>query len=76
MISYIRCLLSDPGTIPSFIDFMPASSIKTLNNEDFLSDIKKSCISFCHACGRNRPARAHHCSVCQKCILKKDHHCI
>ncbi len=31
--------------------------------------------SFCLKCNRTRPARAHHCSICQECILRMDHHC-
>jgi hypothetical protein len=36
-----------------------------------------SCLSgsFCIKCNRVRPARAHHCSTCQECILRMDHHC-
>lgn len=29
----------------------------------------------CLRCSRVKPARAHHCSVCGRCILKMDHHC-
>ncbi|XP_004700684.1 palmitoyltransferase ZDHHC3-like [Echinops telfairi] len=29
----------------------------------------------CHRCGGGRPVRAHHCSVCRRCIRKMDHHC-
>ena len=31
---------------------------------------------FCRKCQAWKPERAHHCSVCKKCILKMDHHCI
>lgn len=29
----------------------------------------------CRKCGGMKPPRAHHCSVCNKCCLKMDHHC-
>lgn len=31
--------------------------------------------SICKKCIAPKPPRAHHCSVCNKCILKMDHHC-
>nr|XP_020451247.1 palmitoyltransferase ZDHHC2 isoform X2 [Monopterus albus] len=32
-------------------------------------------IRFCDHCHLLKPDRCHHCSVCDKCILKMDHHC-
>uniref|UniRef100_A0A1A8NQ63 Palmitoyltransferase n=1 Tax=Nothobranchius pienaari TaxID=704102 RepID=A0A1A8NQ63_9TELE len=32
-------------------------------------------IRFCERCQLLKPDRCHHCSVCDKCILKMDHHC-
>ena len=32
-------------------------------------------VSICKKCISPKPPRAHHCSVCGKCILKMDHHC-
>ncbi|XP_017837245.1 palmitoyltransferase ZDHHC3-like [Drosophila busckii] len=29
----------------------------------------------CTKCCSSKPARAHHCSICQRCIRKMDHHC-
>jgi len=30
---------------------------------------------WCTKCCRVKPYRAHHCSVCKKCVLEMDHHC-
>uniref|UniRef100_A0A4W4F2I8 Palmitoyltransferase n=1 Tax=Electrophorus electricus TaxID=8005 RepID=A0A4W4F2I8_ELEEL len=32
-------------------------------------------IRFCDHCQLIKPDRCHHCSVCETCILKMDHHC-
>lgn len=29
----------------------------------------------CNKCLGTKPPRAHHCSICEKCVLKMDHHC-
>ena len=34
---------------------------------------QKSCT--CRQCHSFKPPRAHHCSVCNRCIVKMDHHC-
>ncbi|KAI9152592.1 palmitoyltransferase for Vac8p [Blastocladiella emersonii ATCC 22665] len=30
---------------------------------------------FCRKCNVPKPDRAHHCRICQQCVLKMDHHC-
>jgi hypothetical protein len=30
----------------------------------------------CEKCHDIKPPRAHHCSLCERCILRMDHHCI
>jgi palmitoyltransferase len=37
--------------------------------------ILKEVTSICKKCISPKPPRAHHCSICNKCILKMDHHC-
>lgn len=32
-------------------------------------------VSICKKCISPKPPRTHHCSVCNRCILKMDHHC-
>ena len=32
-------------------------------------------VRYCDKCQAVKPDRSHHCSVCQDCILKMDHHC-
>ncbi|ETW00567.1 hypothetical protein, variant [Aphanomyces invadans] len=29
----------------------------------------------CRRCKIFKPARAHHCSICERCVIKMDHHC-
>lgn len=30
---------------------------------------------FCNKCEQYKPDRCHHCSICDRCVLKMDHHC-
>ncbi|XP_062856445.1 palmitoyltransferase ZDHHC15B [Trichomycterus rosablanca] len=32
-------------------------------------------VRFCDYCQLLKPDRCHHCSVCERCVLKMDHHC-
>ncbi|KAF9243377.1 DHHC palmitoyltransferase-domain-containing protein [Melanogaster broomeanus] len=38
-------------------------------------EIVRAHITRCKRCGQMRPERAHHCRICNKCVLKYDHHC-
>lgn len=33
-------------------------------------------LRYCRMCASYKPDRAHHCSVCRRCILRMDHHCV
>jgi len=57
----------NPGGIP---DQYP------LKNTDIILECTSDGHSrICKRCGKTKPDRAHHCSICNRCILKMDHHC-
>eukprot|EP01097_Dermamoeba_algensis_P009225 TRINITY_DN642_c0_g1_i2.p1 TRINITY_DN642_c0_g1~~TRINITY_DN642_c0_g1_i2.p1 ORF type:complete len:351 (-),score=52.93 TRINITY_DN642_c0_g1_i2:315-1367(-) len=82
LVSYIRCIITNPGAIP---DGFP-SAITTEEGsllEAFVGD-KKPLMEkkkrtgeprYCAKCEENKPDRCHHCSHCNRCVLKMDHHC-
>merc|ERR1719203_122230 len=62
--NYWNAMCRDPGTPPAYAE------IDDLTEESDAPRPKK-----CTKCDRQKPVRAHHCSVCGKCVLKMDHHC-
>ena len=43
----------------------------------YVDEVSKDFCDFriCWQCKSVRPPRAHHCSVCKKCVMRMDHHC-
>ncbi|GET91763.1 palmitoyl acyltransferase 2, putative [Leishmania tarentolae] len=39
------------------------------------TSVRNNYLNFCPMCATYKPPRAHHCSRCNCCILKYDHHC-
>ncbi|KAI0707044.1 zf-DHHC-domain-containing protein [Earliella scabrosa] len=37
--------------------------------------VTKAATTKCKRCGQMRPERSHHCRICNRCVLKYDHHC-
>ncbi|XP_005091241.1 palmitoyltransferase ZDHHC3 isoform X2 [Aplysia californica] len=65
--SHLRAMFTDPGAVPK--GNATSEGIKSLG-------LKKGEVVFkCPKCISIKPDRAHHCSVCQRCIRKMDHHC-
>ena len=62
---YLVCITS-PGHPPP--NWEPSETLKELKKSQ-----KKP--RFCQICKNHKPPRAHHCSACDKCICKMDHHC-
>lgn len=59
--AHLAAMLTDPGTLPTGAD----------------ASAEEDGLELCRRCSAVRPfsCRAHHCSSCDKCIRKMDHHC-
>jgi len=65
--SHVRTMLTDPGAVPK------GNATKELIQRLGLQE--GQVVFKCPKCCSIKPERAHHCSVCQRCIRKMDHHC-
>ena len=90
LISYVKCVFTSHRPIaPEFTipDSMQLDQMtEDERNQNFESLIQtrnlpiftrayNGHVRFCPKCWVLKPDRAHHCSVCGKCICKMDHHC-
>ncbi|KAL1774516.1 palmitoyltransferase ZDHHC7 [Sigmodon hispidus] len=65
--SHLRTMLTDPGAVPkgnATKEYMESLQLKP-----------GEVIYKCPKCCCIKPERAHHCSICKRCIWKMDHHC-
>lgn len=75
-------VFKDPGSVPeNWRAVLPEEALETGSSLNDRSD----CVvatdgldrrAFCNHCQNGKPPRCHHCSVCQRCVLKMDHHCV
>ncbi|KAL5549876.1 hypothetical protein UlMin_000052 [Ulmus minor] len=70
--NYSVSLFTDPGRVPS--TYMP--DIEDSGNPIHEIKRKGGDLRYCQKCSLYKPPRAHHCRVCQRCVLRMDHHCI
>ncbi|KAH9620875.1 hypothetical protein KSS87_022608 [Heliosperma pusillum] len=81
--SYFSVVFTDPGSVPP--NWRPSideerGETDPLNLSEYsgvqTGDLSHSKVRFCRKCNQLKPPRCHHCSVCGRCILKMDHHCV
>uniref|UniRef100_A0A3Q1I531 Palmitoyltransferase n=1 Tax=Anabas testudineus TaxID=64144 RepID=A0A3Q1I531_ANATE len=65
--SHLRTMLTDPGAVPK--------GNATKKYMESLQLKPGEVIYKCPKCCSIKPERAHHCSICKRCIRKMDHHC-
>eukprot|EP00928_Gymnodinium_smaydae_P020415 TRINITY_DN17891_c0_g1_i1.p1 TRINITY_DN17891_c0_g1~~TRINITY_DN17891_c0_g1_i1.p1 ORF type:complete len:548 (-),score=95.69 TRINITY_DN17891_c0_g1_i1:58-1701(-) len=69
-----RCILTNPGTIPSGKGW----DVDACDNDTIAEQVEKKHTGerrHCKWCLKYKPDRCHHCRVCNLCVLKMDHHC-
>ncbi|XAR62924.1 Protein S-acyltransferase [Bertholletia excelsa] len=85
---YFAVVFTDPGSVPenwkppveegnnvALSDSLAFGSLSSsLPSSD--GSERRPAIGYCRKCGNGKPPRCHHCSVCQRCVLKMDHHCV
>ncbi|GAB9466587.1 hypothetical protein Gpo141_00003958 [Globisporangium polare] len=71
LVSHGKAMLTDPGAVPQ--SALPLALIDS-SKED-ISRIEEQKYRTCRRCRQFKPGRAHHCSICDRCVIKMDHHC-
>lgn len=78
--AHFKAMTTDPGAVPP--DALPLeetqpldSSIESPTGEATAPPPRKG-KRLCRRCKTFKPKRAHHCSVCNRCIIKMDRKCI
>lgn len=81
---YLMVVFTDPGAVPenwrhaSEEDGIGVNSRTISYNWDatYPNPEGQSAQKYCSRCQNGKPPRCHHCSVCNRCVLKMDHHCV
>lgn len=68
LFNYLRCVLMCPGRPGKDEPMRDEQSEDECPRSDHIW-------RWCSKCNAAKPPRAHHCSVCRRCVLKMDHHC-
>merc|ERR1712048_1366704 len=69
--SFFRVATTDPGKVPDW--YINAESEDQI--PVYVERKADGSRRYCHKSEMWKPDRTHYCRVCQRCVLKMDHHC-
>ncbi len=83
--AHFKAMTTDPGAVPPDAEPVcipcPADERANLDDKHNITEplvpkqLPKRSKRICRRCNSFKPDRAHHCSICKRCIVKMDHHC-
>mmetsp|Transcript_15722 Transcript_15722/g.39983 ORF Transcript_15722/g.39983 Transcript_15722/m.39983 type:complete len:310 (-) Transcript_15722:2059-2988(-) len=81
-VNYVVAWQRDPGYVEKGWNDEDVENLKHLDfvrgddssEDEYVAEGRED-IRFCSKCQDFKPQRAHHCSICGKCVLRMDHHC-
>lgn len=70
-------MTTDPGAVPPRARPLADDDAENeyATNREIAADPSVPFKKYCRRCKAYKPQRAHHCSICGRCIVKMDHHC-
>ncbi|KAJ4905533.1 putative protein S-acyltransferase 12 [Raphanus sativus] len=74
--SYFTVVFTDPGSVPEHFRRELGDGESSLEAGTSTDHGAFGSLGYCPKCRNVKPPRCHHCSVCQRCVLKMDHHCV
>eukprot|EP00451_Oxyrrhis_marina_P008745 CAMPEP_0204324726 /NCGR_PEP_ID=MMETSP0469-20131031/10458_1 /ASSEMBLY_ACC=CAM_ASM_000384 /TAXON_ID=2969 /ORGANISM="Oxyrrhis marina" /LENGTH=361 /DNA_ID=CAMNT_0051306437 /DNA_START=75 /DNA_END=1160 /DNA_ORIENTATION=- len=83
VVSFVCTVFSDPGVLPRREDpketFDEAAHLSRRQSPPRTQNVivhgNAVTLKWCHTCNIYRPPRSSHCSVCDTCVERFDHHC-
>jgi len=74
--NYYHCVTTSPGYTNKSESSSSENNALMQDGGDIESQTDNTTVTnMCKKCQAPKPARAHHCHVCKRCVLAMDHHC-